>query len=225
MGAPRGIEAIGPEAGQPVSRAYFLGKMAEMNPSTWAPGDGLARPRRQSMRLSRLARAWRWLGPVERVAASEAARSGRSLSVEAPSWLGPGDKGRSTVPVVNRDRAAGPDPVLCAGSDRRGVAVSGSWPVADPRRNSVGSTPRWASETVDRNGCVTPMIEPRRAHPAMIGAPTRTDTRREPKVGARMRLLSSSLTMECGAVACPRLNCLRVHMLAKMRPPAVFWLP
>jgi hypothetical protein len=207
-------DAIGAEIGRLASRAYFLGKIEEMNASTWAPGEGLGGPRRQSIRLSRLARAWRWLGP--------------------------GDEGRSTAPVLTAtmeegaavfDRAARSDPVACAGAERKGAAVSRSWPVppgssmslADVCRSPLGSTPGWASETVDRNGCVMPMIEPRRAHPTMTGAPTSTDTRREPKVGGRMRLLFSSLTMECGAVACPRLNSLRVHVLAKNAPARGFW--
>ena len=37
--------------------AYLVGKIEEMNASTWAPAD-LGRVRRPSIRLSRLARAW-----------------------------------------------------------------------------------------------------------------------------------------------------------------------
>jgi len=223
-----------------------MGKIEEMNASTWppgwAPGGGLARARRQSIRLSRLAWAWRWLGLAIGAAPAGGASFGRSPNAEATSWLAPGDIGCSTaaVPVMPtaetaavRAGAATSDPVepvASPGLERKAASVSGRWPtargssigLAEARRSWVGSTPRCASATVDRSGCVTPMIEPRRAHPTMTGAPTSTDTRREPKVGRRIKLVSSSLTMECGAVACPRLNRWRAPVLAKMRPPALF---
>jgi hypothetical protein len=207
-----------------------------MNASTCAP-TGLGRAGRPSIRLSLLARAWRWLCPVAGGAPSVCTSSGRSPWVAAASTLAPGDSGRLTDPVLTARaeegalagaRAAPSGPVsTCGGPDGNAAydlggccaaSAGASTSLADASLRSLSSPLRWAAGKIDCSGCVMPMTDPTTAHPATTGTTTSTDTRREPMVGRLARLLFSSLTMGGARVlAWLRLISLHLPVFAKMR--------
>jgi hypothetical protein len=187
-----------------------------MSASICAPA-GLTRGRCASSRLSRLARAWEWMGPVVRGRRAEFRRSGSSTWVAAASELAPGDRGRPAAPGLGgrtADGAApsalgvGSDPAAeCAGSKSNTACdLAAGWvgrcgpstSSADPSLSPVPSGSGLGK--IDRSGCVTPTIDPNTAQPMIRGSPMRADTRREPKAGRRAKLLSWSLTLRAVAL-------------------------